>query len=85
MIDKELLDILACPETKEDLQLADSALIDKINAKIAAGNLTNRSGQKVTEKIDGGLIQKNSRRYLYPIKDSIPILLIDESISMSEE
>jgi uncharacterized protein YbaR (Trm112 family) len=36
----------------------------------------------VTEKIDGGLIQKDDRKYLYPIRDEIPILLIDESIAL---
>ena len=34
MIDQELLDILACPETKEDVSLADQSLIDSINEKI---------------------------------------------------
>lgn len=84
MIDKELLDIIVCPETKQDLVLAEPGLIEKINLLIEKGELRNRSKQTVTEKIDGGLIRKEDRKYLYPIRDDIPILLIDESISLEE-
>ncbi|MEE9213565.1 MAG: Trm112 family protein [Thermodesulfobacteriota bacterium] len=82
MIDQRLLDILVCPETKQDLVLAEPVLINKINGLIKTGNLKNRSKQKVTEKIDGGLVQKNEKKYLYPIRDEIPILLIEESIPL---
>lgn len=82
MIDKELLDIIVCPETKQDLVLADPDLIERINLLIEKGELRNRSKQTVTEKIDGGLIRKEDRKYLYPIRDDIPILLIDESIPL---
>jgi uncharacterized protein YbaR (Trm112 family) len=84
MIDKELLDIIVCPETKQDLVLAEPGLIEKINLLIEKGELRNRSKQTVTEMIDGGLIRKEDRKYLYPIRDDIPILLIDESISLEE-
>lgn len=83
MIDKELLDIIVCPETKQDLVLAESGLIEKINGLIEKGELRNRSKMIVTEKIDGGLVRED-RKYLYPIRDDIPILLIDESISLEE-
>lgn len=82
MIDEELLNIIVCPETKQDLVLADPGLVEKINNLIEKGGLLNRSGQNITETIDGGLIQKDDRKYLYPIRDDIPILLIDESIPL---
>jgi uncharacterized protein YbaR (Trm112 family) len=82
MIDKELLDIIVCPETKQDLVLAESGLIERINLLIGKGELRNRAKLVVTEKIDGGLIRKEDRKYLYPIRDDIPILLIDESIPL---
>jgi uncharacterized protein len=80
VIDDELLKIIACPETKQDLVIAEPELVEKVNILIENGELENRSGQKVENKIDGGLIQKDDRKYLYPIRDDIPILLIDESI-----
>lgn len=81
MIDKELLEILACPETKEPIHVAEQALVDEVNARIERGELTNRGGSKVERKIDGGLVRED-RRYLYPIEDEIPIMLIDEAISL---
>ena len=80
-IDQQLLDILACPETKEPVALADEALIAKLNAAIEAGILKNRAGEDITEKIDGGLVRQD-QKYLYPIRDDIPIMLIDEGIPL---
>jgi uncharacterized protein YbaR (Trm112 family) len=83
MIDKELLEILACPEDKTPVHLAEQELIDRINARIASGQLTNRGGAKVERKIDGGLVRADGV-YLYPIDDGIPIMLIDEAIPLRQ-
>lgn len=56
-IDKELLDILACPKCKGDLALSSN---------------------------EDGLIC-NACKLKYPIKDDIPIMLIDEAISLDED
>jgi len=82
MISEDLLKVIACPETKQDLVVAEDDIVQKINDLIESGELLNRSKQKVTEKIEGGLIQKEDKKYLYPIRDEIPILLIDESIQL---
>jgi len=81
MVDQELLDILVCPENKTKVTLADQSLIDKANTAIEAGSLKNRAGEKVEEKIDGGLVRED-KAYMYPIRDDIPIMLIDEAIPM---
>lgn len=81
MIDQQLLDILACPETREAVSLADQALIDGLNQKIEAGQLVNRAGEKVTEPIDGGLIREDGR-YLYAIRDGIPVMLVEQGIPL---
>ena len=72
---------MACPETKEPVAVADNALIASINAAIEAGALQNRGGEKITETIDGGLVREE-RKYFYPIRDDIPIMLIDEGIPL---
>lgn len=82
MIKHELLNVICCPETKEDLVLADENLINKINSLIDRGEIENRNRQKITNRIEGGLIQKESRRFLYPVRNEIPILIIDESIPL---
>jgi uncharacterized protein YbaR (Trm112 family) len=82
-LDQQLLDILACPETKEPVALAGEALIAKLNEAIAAGTLKNRGGEAVSGKIDGGLVRQD-QKYLYPIRDDIPIMLIDEGIPLED-
>ncbi len=56
MIDKELLDILACPKCKGDIEL-------------------------IEEK--SGLVCR-ACKLLYPIKDQIPVMLIDEAVPFEE-
>ncbi|MEM7306146.1 MAG: Trm112 family protein [Planctomycetota bacterium] len=80
MIDKELLDILACPETHQPLALADEALLERVNARIAAGGAKNVGGADVTEALAAGLVREDGK-VVYPIRDEIPVLLIDEGLS----
>jgi uncharacterized protein len=82
-ISKELLDILLCPDSKQSLTLADPVMLDTLNQRIRQGTLTNRGGAVVSEPIDGGLVRED-RRYLYPVRDDIPIMLIDEAIPLPE-
>jgi uncharacterized protein YbaR (Trm112 family) len=84
MIDKDLLEILACPETKEPVHLADQSLIDEINARIERGEVKNRGDKQVEKKIDGGLVREDGA-YLYPVDDDIPVMLIDEAIPLKND
>ena len=54
-IDKDLLAILCCPDTKQDVSLADDALIAKLNEAVTRGQLKNMASKPVTEPLDGGL------------------------------
>ncbi len=84
MINRELLDILVCPENHSRLELADDDLIAQLNRAIEAGTLTNRAGQRVESLLDGGLVREDGR-VLYPIVDKIPVMLLDEAIMLDEE
>jgi uncharacterized protein YbaR (Trm112 family) len=81
MVDPELLRLLCCPETHQDLVLADSGLLERLNSQIAQGALKNRSGRPVDRKLDGGLIRAD-RKFLYPIRQDIPVMLIEEAIPL---
>ncbi|MCB0353522.1 MAG: hypothetical protein KDD64_08365, partial [Bdellovibrionales bacterium] len=65
-IDKKLLAILCCPESKQPLQLADNTLVEQLNKKIRDKSLENVSHQPVTEKIESGLIREDGK-ILYPV------------------
>jgi len=83
MISKDILNILACPETHQDLTPADAKLVEQINVLIGQGVLRNRANEKIIKKIDGGLVRQD-RKYLYPVRENIPILLIDEAIALEK-
>ncbi len=83
MISNELLSILCCPETRQDLVPAEKPLIEKLNQLIAKRELKNRTGDIVGQKLDGGLI-RNDRKFLYPVRNDIPVMLLDEAISLQD-
>ena len=81
MINTDLLKILCCPETHQAIELAEADTIRQLNGKIDSGQLRNRAGASVTERIEGGLVRSDGK-FLYPIRHNIPILLIDEAIPL---
>lgn len=82
-IDKDLLAILCCPETKLDVSLADDALLSKVNDAVSRGVLKNKAQKPVTEMLDGGLIRAD-KKILYPIREDIPVMLIEEGIPLDQ-
>lgn len=82
-LDKDLLAILCCPETKQAVVLADEVLIQKVNGAIERGVLKNKAQKPVTEKLDGGLVRADNK-ILYPVREDIPVMLIDEGIPLDQ-
>jgi uncharacterized protein YbaR (Trm112 family) len=82
-IDKDLLAILCCPDTKQAVTLAEESLIQKLNAAIARGELKNVGKRPVSAELDSGLVRAD-RKILYPVRDNIPVMLIEEGIPLEQ-
>jgi uncharacterized protein YbaR (Trm112 family) len=81
--DKELLAILCCPETNQAVSLADESLIQKLNSAVVRGELMNVGKRPVSAVFDSGLIRAD-QKILYPIRDNIPVMLIEEGIPLEQ-
>jgi uncharacterized protein len=82
-MDRELLKILVCPETRQPLAEADRGLVARLNAAIAAGQLRNKAGHAVEKSLDAVLLASEGL-VAYPIVDGIPVLLIEEAIRLDQ-
>ena len=76
---KDLLEFVACPLTHQAVREAEPATLARVNAKIASGACTNAGGEKVSELLTEALVTVDGQR-LYPIREGIPVMLIDESL-----
>ena len=83
VVDPQLLEILVCPESKQPIREAEASLVARINAAIAAGAARNRVGEVVRDPVDGGLIRQDGNVF-YPVREGIPIMLIDESLTLAD-
>ncbi|MCH1494449.1 MAG: Trm112 family protein [Rubripirellula sp.] len=81
MLTEEVLELLQCPLTGKKLSFAPDQMILKVNEAIANGNARDRIEQKVSQKIDGGLVTEEGV-WLYPIREEIPTLVVEEAIDM---
>lgn len=83
MIDPELLDILVCPESRQTLSVADDRTLESLNAAIADGRVRTRGNERVHEPLQEALVREDGA-LLYPIRDDIPVMLVDEAIPLDE-
>ena len=78
-IKDDLLEILCCPETKKPLKMVPDEVVQEINEKVAASQVKYTSGSEVKDPLDEALVTVDGER-IYVIRDSIPIMLVDECI-----
>jgi len=83
MVDRELLQLLACPDSRQALHEASRELLDRVNARIAQGLQKTVAGELVHEPLTEALVRAD-QRVLYPVREGIPLLLIDEGLPLAE-
>lgn len=82
-IDGKLLEILCCPVSKTPLTLLVPNRLQKLNDAIAAGAVRYVDGNPVQGALEEALITEDGK-VVYPIEDSIPILLEDRGIGTTQ-
>ena len=83
-VDQELLEIICCPDTHQDLRIVTDDQLTILNNYQKQGELINREGNAVEYSLSGGLIRDDGE-VIYPIRESIPVLLSEEAIILNEE
>jgi len=81
MLDPELLALLVCPETHQDVALATPGEIVLLNQAIREGRVRTAAGNPVDQPVEGALIRAD-RAIAYPIRDGIPVMLVSEGLSI---
>jgi len=83
MLDAELLALLVCPETHQDVTLATPEEINRLNEAIRAGQVKNVAGREVDQPLEAALIRID-RAIAYPIREKIPVMLVPEGLAISK-
>ena len=80
-VSAELVEILACPESRQPVRLASAEELAALNARIREGALRNRGGAAPEKEFDEALIREDGK-VAYPVDDGIPVMLIEESVEL---
>mgnify|MGYP001823105518 CR=1 FL=1 len=82
-VDGKLLEILCCPVSKIPLVRLPGDQLEKLNSAIANGEVRTVDGADISEGLQEGLITED-RKVIYPVEDSIPILLEEKAIGTTQ-
>jgi len=83
MIHPQLLSILRCPMTQSQLQIADEAVIESVNAAIATGKMQSRVMETLTRPLDSGLVNADGS-LLMPVYENIPDMNPEDVIDLEQ-
>lgn len=81
-MDRSLLDLLACPATRQPLHALDGARLAALNEAIAHGRVRRGDGGTQSARIEAALVTADGR-LAYRVDDGIPVLLSEESLDLA--
>lgn len=81
--DSDILAMIRCPVTHSRLAIANQETLDKLNEKVSKRELIDRNGQKVTEKVESGLVNQDDS-LLLPIRQGIIVLISGQAIPLKK-
>jgi uncharacterized protein YbaR (Trm112 family) len=82
-VDGKLLEILCCPVSKIPLNRLSPARLEKLNTAINAGDVLFVDGKPV-DAILGEALVTEDMNVIYPVEDSIPLLLEEKGIGTTQ-
>jgi uncharacterized protein YbaR (Trm112 family) len=82
-MDRKLLDLLACPATRQPLGPLDGAGLETLNRAIAAGRLQRVDGTPQRDALREALVTRD-RSLAYRVEDGIPVLLAEEAMATAQ-
>lgn len=82
-MDRKLLEILCCPQSKRPVSLLDKNRLEVLNERIVRGEVLNVGGEKVEEPLQAALVTDDNQ-VVYPVRDDIPVMLIEKGIGTTQ-
>jgi uncharacterized protein YbaR (Trm112 family) len=82
-MDRKLLDILACPATRQPLALLEARGLEALNQAIKTSGIKRIDGTPQTDALRAALVTRD-RKLAYRIDDGIPVLLVEEGIATGQ-
>ena len=78
MIPADFLELLRCPQSGQPLAVADAEVLARVNQRIAQ-TVGNQADAAAGQPLTAALVRAD-RTLAYPIRDDIPLLLVEEGI-----
>jgi uncharacterized protein YbaR (Trm112 family) len=79
MLDPQLLALLVCPATHQEVALASPAEVERLIQAIRDGEV----GKEADGALNGALVRQDGA-VAYPIRDGIPVMLVDEGLAIGQ-
>ncbi len=80
MFQDDLLQILVCPASKQPLRVLESDRLSRLNTLIAESKVVTHAGESVCGQLEAALVREDGN-CLYQVRNGIPVMVFDESIS----
>ena len=82
-MDRKLLDILACPATRQPLAMLEKRGLEALNQAIQSGAVRRVDDSPQSDPLREALVTRDRKR-IYRIDDGIPVLLVEEGIATGQ-